>query len=296
MKYRISHETEYRYTVPVDVGQNQVTLRPRDIPRQRCLDHTLDIEPSPSTTNVRTDYFGNATVLFNVQLPHTRMIVTSVSDVEVNPSPEDSPESSPPWEDIRAAVRGDRSPAGLQALQFVFDSPLIRTAPALTAYAAESFTAGRPVLAATRELTHRIFTDFKYDPTTTTVSTPVDEVFTLRSGVCQDFAHLQIAMLRGLGLPTRYVSGYLRTFKRDGDPKLIGADASHAWLSVFDGTGDPETGWTDFDPTNNQVPGEHHVTVAWGRDYADVSPVKGVIVGGGEHTIDVRVEVKPIDR
>lgn len=295
MRYRISHETEYTYASPVDVGHNQLTLRPRDMPGQRCVDHYVDIEPSPSVSNLRTDYFGNATVLFNVQTPHTRMLVTSVSEVDVvppTPTIPGLPGVSPPWDEIAESVRLDQSAAGLQTMQFVFDSPLVRVLPELTGYARPSFPAGRPVLDATRELTHRIFTDFKYDPATTTVSTPVAQVFAQRSGVCQDFAHLQIAMLRGLGLPARYVSGYLRTFRDESDPELIGADASHAWLSVFHGT-DGRDGWTDFDPTNDQVPAEHHVTAAWGRDYADVSPVKGVIFGGGEQTIEVRVDVRP---
>lgn len=291
MKYRITHETQYTYAMPVSVGHNQVFLRPRDLATQRCLSNIIDFEPSPAISNIRTDYFGNHTVLFTVQEPHTRMHVTSVSEVEVNPLNPPRPGASRPWERIRDAVRGDRSPAGLQALQYVFDSTQVRMNPQITDYARESFSPDRPILDATLDLTHRIFTDFKYDPATTTVSTPVHDVFVQRSGVCQDFSHLQIAMLRGLGLPARYVSGYLRTFRTDDGPKLIGADASHAWLAVYDGQG----GWTDFDPTNDQVPGEHHVTVAWGRDYADVSPVRGVIVGGGSQSIDVRVEVKPID-
>lgn len=296
MKYRITHETEYRYATPVNVGHNQVFLRPRDLPTQRCLNNVIDFEPSPATSNVRTDYFGNHTVLFAVQEPHRSMNVTSVSEVDVNPTEPPTPGTSLPWEQVRDEVRGDQSSAGLEALQFVYESPLIRLHPDLTDYARQSFKADRPILDATRELTHRIFTDFKYDPTTTTVSTPVLEVFAQRSGVCQDFSHLQIAMLRGLGLPTRYVSGYLRTFHGEGDPQLIGADASHAWLSVYRGdeAGDTDQNWTDFDPTNDQIPAEHHVTVAWGRDFADVSPVRGVIVGGGDQQIEVRVKVQPI--
>lgn len=309
MKYRITHETEYRYATPVSVGHNQVFLRPRDLPTQRCLSNVIDFEPSPATSNVRTDYFGNHTVLFAVQEPHRSMHVTAVSEVEVDPADPPTPGTSPSWEQVRDRVRRDKTPAGLEALQFVYESPLIRLHPDLTDYARQSFTADRPILDAARELTHRIFTDFKYDPTTTTVSTPVRDVFMQRSGVCQDFSHLQIAMLRGLGLPVRYLSGYLRTFHDEGDPKLIGADASHAWLAVYHGPperakvnnrvahsggGGGGGGWIDFDPTNDQIPAEHHVTVAWGRDFADVSPVRGVIVGGGDQQIGVRVEVQPI--
>lgn len=294
MKYRITHETEYQYAMQVNVGQNQVFLRPRDLPgRQRCLGNIIEVEPSPAVSNTRRDYFGNESMLFSIQEPHDHMNVIAVSEVEVTPSESSGPTipgMSPPWESVRESVRQDHSAMGLETLQFIYDSPLIRVLPELTAYAQESFPAGRPIFDAGLDLTHRIFSDFKYDPSSTTVSTPVDEVFEQRSGVCQDFSHLQIAMLRGLGLPARYVSGYLRTFRDESDPKLIGADASHAWLAVSDGQGY----WTDYDPTNDQIPGEHHITVAWGRDYSDVSPVRGVIVGGGDQKIDVRVKVTPI--
>lgn len=291
MKYRITHETEYRYAMPVGVGHNQVFLRPRDLPgQQRCLDNIIDFEPSPALSNLRVDYFGNQSTLFVIQEPHTHMNVTAISSVEVTPSGPPIPGMSPAWGSVRDQVRRDTSASGLDTMQFIYDSPQIRVLPELTEYARASFPEGRPIFDAALDLTHRIFTDFKYDPTTTTVSTPVDEVFAQRSGVCQDFSHLQIAMLRGLGLPARYVSGYLRTFSNETDPKLIGADASHAWLAVGDGQGN----WTDYDPTNDQIPGEHHITVAWGRDYSDVSPVRGVIVGGGDQSIEVRVKVTPI--
>ncbi len=296
MRYRITHQTEYTYAMPVSVGHNQVFLRPRDLPHQHCVEHAVNVEPAPGISNLRTDFFGNQTMLFTVQEPHTRMLVTSISEVDVTPRQPPPPGISPPWNRVREAVRKDNSPAGLAALQFAFNSPQVAMFPEATEYARQSFPEGRPILEATLDLTHRIFKDFKYDPTTTTISTPVQQVFSQRSGVCQDFAHLQIAMLRGLGLPARYVSGYLRTFHNEDDPKLIGADASHAWLAVYAGSGDPAAdGWTDFDPTNDLVPGEHHIAVAYGRDYADVSPVKGVIIGGGDQTIKVRVCVKPVE-
>ncbi|MEO0514981.1 MAG: transglutaminase family protein [Planctomycetota bacterium] len=291
MRYRITHETEYHYAMPVSVGQNQVFLRPRDLPgRQRCIGSIIDFEPSPAISNIRRDYFGNESTLFSIQEPHAHMNVIAVSEVEVTPPGPPIPGMSPAWETVRDGARRDHTATGLETLQYIYDSPLVGVLPALTAYAQESFPAGKPIFDGALELTQRIFADFKYDPTTTTVSTPVDEVFDQRSGVCQDFSHLQIAMLRGLGLPARYVSGYLRTFRDESDPKLIGADASHAWLAVGDGQGH----WTDYDPTNNQIPGEHHVTVAWGRDYSDVCPVRGVIVGGGDQSIDVQVKVTPI--
>jgi transglutaminase-like putative cysteine protease len=278
--------------MPVSIGHSQVFLRPRDLPRQRCLSNLIDIEPRPANANVRTDYFGNSTMLYAVQEPHDRMTVSAVSEVVLTSAPPPVLQATAPWEQVREAVRDRQTPEALAALEFMFDSPLIRSEPDLTDYARPSFTPGRSVGEAALDLTQRIFRAFRYDPSTTTVSTPVSDVFAQRSGVCQDFAHLQIAMLRGLGLPARYVSGYLRTF-RDADPaepELVGADASHAWLAVYVGDGR----WIDFDPTNNQVPAEHHVTLGWGRDYADVSPVKGVIIGGGEQKIEVRVNVEPI--
>ena len=290
MQYRITHETDFTYAFPVSVGHGQVVLHPRNLPRQRCRINDIAIDPAPSSTNQRVDYFGNHATLYAVQEPHHRMLISSVSVVDLEPREDESHTSETPWEQVRDQLREPRPNPYWRAVEFRFDSTFVKVQPQLTAYAAESFTDRRPVVDAALELTHRIFTDFRYDPTTTTLSTPVSEVFAQRSGVCQDFAHLQIAMLRGLGLPARYVSGYLRTFRITSDPKLIGADASHAWLSLYVGDGQ----WMDFDPTNDQIPREHHITIGWGRDYADVSPVKGVIVGGGDQSIDVRVNVELI--
>lgn len=292
MRYRVRHETEYQYASSVSLGHSQLFLRPRDLPGQRCLSNMIVLDPEPEVMHTRVDYFGNTTVLFMVEEPHSRMLITTESEVEVAVFDGLEGGDDPAWETVRDGVRGDVTRAGLHAMEFLFDSPMVREQADVTAYAMSSFTPGRGVVEATRELTHRIYTDFKYDPTTTTVTTAVSEVFEQRSGVCQDFAHLQLAMLRGVGLPARYVSGYLRTFRDQsaGDPELVGADASHAWLSVYAGGGR----WVDFDPTNDQIPGEYHVTLAWGRDYGDVTPVKGVIVGGGEQVIEVRVEVSPV--
>ena len=290
MKYRVTHETDFDYNAPVGVGHGQVILRPRDTPHQRCRVNDIEILPAPASTAERTDYFGNQALIYAVQEPHSQMTITSASVVELLPPPEVADLPGPPWEQIVEQVRRPAPNPEWREMEFTFGSTLIRLGSDLTDYARRSFTPRRPLVEAARELTHRIFEDFRYDPTTTTISTPVSEVFEHRSGVCQDFAHLQIAMLRGLGLPTRYVSGYLRTFRDPEDPKLIGADASHAWLAVYVGDGQ----WVDFDPTNDQIPREHHITIGWGRDYADVSPVKGVIIGGGEQTIDVRVNVEAI--
>jgi len=179
------------------------------------------------------------------------------------------------------------SPEVVEPYQFVFDSPQVRVSFELADYARESFKNGTPLLAGTKDLTRRIFTDFTYDPKATTVATPLEEVLMTRRGVCQDFAHLGIACLRSLGLPARYVSGYLRTRPPEGQPRLVGADASHAWFGVFN----PGTGWVDFDPTNNVQPAEEHITVAYGRDFGDVSPVAGILTGGGKHNVKVSVDV-----
>ena len=201
-----------------------------------------------------------------------------------------APESTPAWEEVAALFRDPVSPEVVEPYQFVFDSPQVRASFELADYVLESFPKGAPLLMGARELTRRIFKDFKYDPKATTVATPLEEVVEKRRGVCQDFAHLGIACLRSLGLPARYVSGYLRTRPPEGKPRLVGADASHAWFSVFC----PGTGWVDFDPTNNVQPGEEHITVAYGRDFGDVSPVAGIITGGGHHAVKVSVDVAEI--
>ena len=203
------------------------------------------------------------------------------------PPPRRIAQATPPWESVRALLEQDHSPPGLEARQFVYDSHYVKASPALAAYAAPSFPANRPVLEAARDLTRRIHQDFQYDPKATTVATPIQEVLEHRRGVCQDFAHLQIGCLRALGLSARYISGYLRTVPPPGQERLVGVDASHAWLSVYC----PGWGWVDLDPTNDLIPSDGHLVLAWGRDYDDVSPVKGVNLGGGRHSVIVGVDV-----
>jgi transglutaminase-like putative cysteine protease len=198
-----------------------------------------------------------------------------------------TPESSPGWEDVAALFRDPVSPEVVEPYQFVFDSTQVRASFELADYARESFSKDTPLLTGAADLNRRIFKDFKYDSKATTVATPLEEVLDKRRGVCQDFAHLGIAFLRSLGLPARYVSGYLRTRPPEGKPRLVGADASHAWLGVFC----PGVGWVDFDPTNNVQPEEEHITVAYGRDFGDVSPVAGILTGGGRHDVKVSVDV-----
>jgi transglutaminase-like putative cysteine protease len=291
MKYKVTHTTIYNYTEPVPICHNEVHLTPRDHRRQSCLSHQLRVKPEPARLDSRVDYFGNIAGAFSIQEAHDRLAVTAHSHVEVAEPDVPDPAATPPWEEIRDRFALGQPPWWLEARQFVYPSPHVPLTDALRTYAQPSFPPGRPWLAAVLDLTGRIFREFRYDPAATTVNTPVGEVLAKRRGVCQDFAHLQIACLRSLGLPARYVSGYLLTAPPPGQPRLIGADASHAWLSAFC----PEVGWLDFDPTNNQVPGTRHITLAWGRDYGDVCPIKGVLIGGGQHRMRVAVNVVPAE-
>jgi transglutaminase-like putative cysteine protease len=297
-RYDVRHVTTYAYSEAVPVCHNEIHLVPRELPGQRLLSSFIAVEPQPDHVSTHVDFFGNTAGVFSIDEPHERLIVTSTSRVEVDPPREWTAFERLPWETIRDRLRRDTDPAALEARQFTDESPHVRTMPRLAAWAAESFTPGRWWAEALVDLTGRIHRDFAYDPTATTTATPVEEVFALRRGVCQDFAHLQIACLRSLGLAARYISGYLSNERRlqgtagEGayDAGMVGADASHAWLSCWGG----EDGWLDVDPTNDCTAGTLHVTVAWGRDYADVSPVKGVCVGGGHHDIRVAVHVARI--
>jgi transglutaminase-like putative cysteine protease len=284
-RYTITHVTTYSYTEPVSLCQNVAHLSVRPSDRQRAASE-LVISPEPAVVEERQDYFGNPAHHFAIQEPHRELKVTARHRVTVFPPP--TPTDQTPWETTRDRLPHDRSPEWVEAVQFTYDSRFAVSDPRYAAFAAESFTPGRPVLAAAKELVHRIHAGFQYDPRATTISKPVAEVFEKRRGVCQDFAHLLLACLRSLGLAARYVSGYLSTVPPPGKPRLIGADATHAWVSLFCG----DAGWVDFDPTNDQIPHDRHVLLAWGRDYDDVSPLKGVILGGGKHTVSVSVDVK----
>jgi transglutaminase-like putative cysteine protease len=287
MKLRIVHRTAYAYGDAVSTSHHQAHLAPRDGEGRRTLAHDVAITPSPSVRRERFDFFGNRALHFSIREPHRALEVVATSLVDVSPLGAPVFSGGPAWEVVRDRVRSDRRRDVLDAYAFAFDSPLVRAGAALADYAAPSFAPGRPVLEAVRDLTHRIHGDFTYDTAATDVSTPVSEVLRRRRGVCQDFAHLQIACLRALGLPGRYVSGYLVTRPPPGRPKLVGADASHAWVGAFV----PDFGWVDFDPTNDLIPGDEHVTVGYGRDFADVTPLKGVILGGGRHEVRVAVDV-----
>ena len=285
--YDITHTTAYEYVGSVAVSHHLLRLAPRQNARQRCLAHELSIEPAPAVTNTHSDYFGNTAHFITVERPHSRLVITARSRVAVSPAFIPEPTETPAWENVRARCRGDHSGASLEAHEFTYASPLVPHHAEFADYAAPSFAPDRQVLDAVTDLTRRIHGDFKFDPTATTVTTPVADFFQQRRGVCQDFAQFQIACLRALGLPARYVSGYLETDPPPGQTKLRGTDASHAWVSVFC----PGLGWIDLDPTNDCLPSLRHITIGWGRDYGDVAPVRGVLVGGQSQRLRVAVDV-----
>jgi transglutaminase-like putative cysteine protease len=287
--YNITHITEYLYGEPVPLSHNLVHLKPRETARQTLISHSLQVAPNPVVRSERVDFFGNLSTWFAVQEPHQRLRVTSKATVHVKSFDPPSGFWWPAWDEVvRTLHRRERDV--LDARQFAFESPHVTLDPALADYARPSFSPGRPLMEAVQEFNQRIHKDFKFDKHATTIGTPVLEILEHRHGVCQDFAHLMIACLRSLGLAARYVSGYLRTEPPAGKPRLVGTDASHAWVSVFF----PDFGWIDFDPTNGLLPSSGHITLGWARDYSDISPVKGVVVGGRRHSLNVSVDVEPI--
>ena len=290
MTYSITHRTLYEYAAPVTVSHHVARLEPRATNTQAQDNYTLKIFPEPALRKARTDYFGNRLCLFSVQEVHTRLEIITHSRVTVDAKTLPNPPTSPAWDEVAKMFRDPVSPEVVEPYQFIFDSPQVRASFEFSDYARESFGKDTPVLVGALDLTRRIFQDFKFDPRATTVATPLEEVWEKRRGVCQDFAHLGIACLRSLGVPARYVSGYLRTRPPEGKPRLVGADASHAWFAIFC----PGLGWLDFDPTNNVQPAEEHITVAYGRDFGDVSPVAGILTGGGKHVVKVAVDVEAV--
>ena len=290
MIYRIVHVTNYLYGDPVATSHHLLHLAPRDTDRQLCRRDELLVEPTPAARTERVDHFGNRVTYFEVQESHRQLTVESRREVELMARAAPPSAGGPAWESVRDLVRHPRDTEMLAACEMTYPSPFVRLSAEVARYAAPSFVAGRPLLDGVADLTRRIHRDLAYDPEATVVSTPVDEVLRLRRGVCQDFAHLEIACLRALGLPARYVSGYLVTSPLPGQPRLVGADASHAWLAVYC----PGEGWVPTDPTNDVVPDQKHITVAWGRDFGDVTPMRGVIVGGSRHELRVSVDVSPV--
>lgn len=292
MQYRISHVTKYTYESRVPICYNRVCLTPRRCAYQECTRATLDVQPVPAVfSQTNLDYYGNEVFFFTVQDPHDTLTITAMSEVRLNPVLPPEPESTPSWEQVRDTLRMNRSAEVLEALQFAYDVEQSIVSNALRRYAGVSFPPGKPVLAGAVDLMRRIYHEFTYDPHATTVSTPIEEVLETRRGVCQDFAHVQIGCLRSLGLAARYVSGYIAPLRAGTQEEFVGSQASHAWLAVFV----PGHGWVDLDPTNNVLPSNEHITLAWGRDYEEVSPVRGVILGGGGQHLSVSVQVNRIN-
>ena len=307
MKYRITHTTFYHYSQPVGLCQNEARLQPRIFWRQQCHNSRFDIKPTPMDFSERIDFFGNRVAYFAIQQPHTQLIVTAISEVTIFPRQNNLDLlNQMTWEQVRSLLQEspllgqsqsqlgqsqiqnqDQTLEVLDARQYVLDSPMVIVTPELADYAQSSFLPNRALVDVVHDLMQRIYKDFTYDPAFTTIATPLSEVLSFRRGVCQDFAHLAIGCLRAYGIAARYISGYVETLPEPGKPRLVGADASHAWFSVYI----PSTGWLDFDPTNNTVPLDQHITLAWGRDYADVTPLKGIAFGGGQHTLSVSVDV-----
>lgn len=317
MKYRITHSTLYQYSQPVGLCQNEARLQPRDFWRQQCQSCHFDISPEPSDTHERIDFFGNHVTYFAVQQAHQRLVVTAISEVTVFPrkSTDDSANSLT-WEQVCDQLQGapgktqqqsqsqQQNSQGIGQLQhqsqsqnvydelleaklYLLDSPMVVASPELADYARTSFQPNRSLVQVVADLMQRIHVDFTYDPSFTTIATPLSDVLHFRRGVCQDFAHLAIGCLRSMGIAARYVSGYVETQPEPGQQRLVGADASHAWFAVYV----PDSGWLEFDPTNNKLPFDQHITLAWGRDYTDVTPLKGIAFGGGQHTLSVSVDV-----
>lgn len=291
--YTILHETEYTPCgVPVSLAQHLLHLIPRELPWQSRESGRIVIEPDLARLSEGEDAFGNPVAWLSLDTPHDGLLVRAESHVTVMSRDLPEPEGSPPWESVRDSLRYHPEPRGadsLDALRYLYASPRVPRSAALAAFAQEAFTPGRPLLAGAQALMALIFETFTFDAKATEVNTPVHEVLQRKRGVCQDFAHLMIAALRSAGLPARYMSGYLLTDPPPGKPRLIGADASHAWVAVWC----PQNGWVEYDPTNGIQPDLRHVTLGWGRDFQDVSPLRGVILGGLAQVPEVRVTVMP---
>jgi transglutaminase-like putative cysteine protease len=286
MQFDVTHRTCYRHPEGMSIAHHVARVTPRVTGTQQVQRYNLEIDPAPSMVRQREDYFGNRTHYVAVEGVHRELVFTASSRVMVAAPALPVAESTPPWEMV-AARYWEQQSGHWSEVEFTLNSPLIQRKSEHADYARAAFPTGRPVLEGVLALVRQIYQDFIFDPTATTVATPLSAVFRSRRGVCQDFAHLLLGCLRGLGLPARYMSGYLETTVPTGMDRLVGADASHAWVSAFI----PGHGWVDVDPTNNLLVGDRHITVAWGRDYSDVSPVRGVVVGSGTHTMDVAVDV-----
>ncbi|PLY06923.1 MAG: transglutaminase [Desulfuromonas sp.] len=293
MIYRVVHSTRYLYSEKVTLSRNEARLLPRTTPWQEVITSNLAIAPSPTDRGERCDFFGNHVNHFAVQEPHDELIISATSEIKILPRADQLELADTlSWEEERTRQQLGGSPENFATVPFLHESPLLPELAEVKAYATPSFTPDRPFGTAVADLMTRIYTDFSYSPEATTIATPLRELLKNRSGVCQDFAHVGIACLRAMGLAGRYVSGYIETLPPPGQERLVGADASHAWFAAYSSA----AGWLDFDPTNNQLPNTQHITAAWGRDFSDVSPVKGIALGGGQHNIEVAVDVQRIEK
>ncbi len=291
MIYRVRHVTRYAYRKPVDLGTHLLHLLPRPLPWQQIISSEIAAIPAATRQRDGLDHFGNRITWLFVDVPHPTFEITAISNVGVQLPDPPAPVETPPWEQVAADARAGGA-HGWRAAEFLFESPMAGADADAAAYAAESFGRGRPVLEGLLELNRRIHADFKFRAGVTTLATPVSEIISRREGVCQDFTHLMVSALRGLGLPARYVSGYIRTYPPPGMARRLGADQSHAWVGCWLG---PKHGWIDLDPTNALIVRDEHVVLAWGRDYSDITPIRGMIWGGGEHTMSVRVDLEPAE-
>jgi transglutaminase-like putative cysteine protease len=294
-RYRVEHNTAYRYSEPVLLSHQQLHLTPRALARQRSETHEIVIMPTPTLRHEITDPFGNPLIEIAIESAHNALEIVARTNVETTAATLIEPLETPAWETVRDALRyraGWRpDPSILEATQFLFESPHARVKRDLRSYASDCFKPNRPILEAAMTLMGKIHGEFKFDPAATTVTTPVMKFFAQKRGVCQDFAHFMISCLRSNGLAARYVSGYLLTRPAPGKPRRVGADVSHAWVSLFV----PGSGWIDLDPTNNLIPSLEHITIGWGRDFSDITPLRGVINGGGIQTLEVKVTVEPLE-
>ena len=289
MKYNVSHQTKYNLADPISIAHNKGWLEPRPRYGQQLLEFQLDIQPAPSIKSREVDTFGNPVWLFSFNEGYSSLSITARSQVSVSASV--PPPDSPTCGELRELLRRRETEDVIAATEFQFPSTAVHWNADMREWAGQSFSDDLPVVSALRDLTARIHEEYTYDPSATKVDTHVEEVFRKQRGVCQDFAHVELAFLRSLGFAARYVSGYLRTYPPAGKPRLIGADASHAWLSVYCG----QAGWIDIDPTNNVFTSDDHITLAWGRDYHEVPPLAGVCVGGSGHQLRVSVDVEPVE-
>lgn len=296
MVFSLVHKTSYKYENTVSYCYNLAILKPRSFNGQDLIDYHLEISPKPTTYKENIDFFGNTVIHFSIENQLKELTVTATSKVTRNYEAQKDILSSKLFSTLTLKEAQEKlkkiTEENIDAKQFLLDSILIKNiSKEIKAYAAVSFQDDRSVFEASKELMKRIFTDFTFDPSFSTVATPIDEVMKAKKGVCQDFAQLAIACVRSVGLPAKYVSGYIETLPPPGKEKLIGTDASHAWFSVFI----PDFGWVDFDPTNNQIPKNQHIVTAYGRDYYDVPPLKGVIYGSGKSTLKVAVDLRPFE-